>query len=234
MVHKTGCIVCGEELVYLEVERSLVCYYCGKTSNANASCVNGHYVCDHCHGNTANDLIERYCSQSIETNPLTMAVELMKSPLIKMHGPEHHFLVPAVLLAAYHNQRSAPKGDLSHQLAQARKRAEVVPGGFCGFQGTCGAAIGTGIFLSVVTQSTPVSKEPWRLSNLLTAETLRVIAEHGGPRCCKRDTFLALLTAVEFMRKHFGAAWKVEMPVICTFSALNKECLLTDCPFYHS
>jgi hypothetical protein len=32
-----------------------------------------------------------------------MALNLMKNPQIKMHGPEHHFLVPAVLLAAYYN-----------------------------------------------------------------------------------------------------------------------------------
>ncbi len=32
-----------------------------------------------------------------------MALNLMRSPQVKMHGPEHHFLVPAVRLAAYFN-----------------------------------------------------------------------------------------------------------------------------------
>ncbi|MGR4064590.1 MAG: DUF5714 domain-containing protein, partial [Vulcanimicrobiaceae bacterium] len=32
---------------------------------------------------------------------LRMAITLMQNPVVNMHGPEHHFLVPAVLLAAY-------------------------------------------------------------------------------------------------------------------------------------
>ncbi len=32
---------------------------------------------------------------------MALAIRLMRLPAVKMHGPEHHFLVPAVLLAAY-------------------------------------------------------------------------------------------------------------------------------------
>ena len=232
MTHNTGCLICGKELVYFETERDLVCMYCGETHSANASCVDGHFVCDRCHGSSANDLIERTCLQETGSDPLALAIKLMRSPQFHMHGPEHHFMVPAVLLAAWHNQSAGPQGDLAKQLAQARKRAEIVPGGFCGFQGACGAAIGTGIFVSVITESTPTSKETWGLSNLMTAESLKAIAEPGGPRCCKRDSFLALLTAMEFMKVHFGATWQVEQPVICTFISLNKECIHRDCPFF--
>ena len=232
MEHKTGCLICGKELVYFDEVRLLKCYYCGETENANASCVDGHFVCDRCHGSSANDLIEHYCGKSQETDPIKMAVELMSSPLIKMHGPEHHFLVPAVLLTAYANLTNLPIQDLMIQLSKARKRAEIVPGGFCGFQGACGAAIGTGIFLSITTKSTPTSKESWGLSNLLTSESLKAIAEHGGPRCCKRDSYLALLTATEFMREHYGATWQIQKPVLCKFSPLNMECLFQECPFF--
>ena len=232
MEQKTGCMICGEELVYFDEVKPAKCYYCGEIFDTNAWCINEHFVCDTCHGNSANNLIERYCIQTIETDPIKMAVELMGSPLIKMHGPEHHFLVPGVLLAAYANLTSLPKQDLVKQLAQARKRAEVVPGGFCGFMGACGAAIGTGIFLRIITRSPPTSKESWGQSNLLTSESLRAIAEHGGPRCCKRDSFLALLTAVDFVHNLFDIDWQVHKPVTCKFSGLNKECLYQDCPFF--
>ena len=234
MEHKSGCLICGAELAYSEVTSALVCYYCGATNNANASCIHGHYVCDQCHGCSANDLIERYCAQTSSTNPVAIALQLMKSPAIKMHGPEHHFMVPAALLAAYGNQVSQAARETAGQLAQARSRAEAVSGGFCGFQGACGAAIGTGIFVSVVTKATPLSKHEWQLSNRMTAQSLGVIAEHGGPRCCKRGTFWALLTAVEYMRKHFNAKWYIEQPVVCTFSAMNRECLRQECQFYRS
>ncbi|VUT25840.1 MAG: hypothetical protein MOIL_01256 [Candidatus Methanolliviera sp. GoM_oil] len=55
-------------------------------------------------------------------------------------------------------------------------------GGFCGYHGDCGAAVGTGIFISLITDATPLSKHEWKLSNLMTAKSLLSIANHGGPR----------------------------------------------------
>ena len=56
--------------------------------------------------------------------------------------------------------------------------------------------MGTGIFISLITDATPLSKEDWGLANRMTAASLNTIAEHGGPRCCKRDSFLAIMDAI--------------------------------------
>ena len=230
MTYQSGCLICGEELVYLQQNEMQACYYCGKSQEADVRCVNGHFVCDRCHSLSANDLIEQFCAHTQGTDPLELAITLMKNPAIKMHGPEHHFLVPAVLLAAYDNQRGS--GDKTAHLRQARKRAENVKGGFCGFYGACGAGVGSGIFVSVMTGATPLSRTEWKLSNMATAQCLMEIADHGGPRCCKRDTFLALLTAGAFTKKHFNVDFGMDKPVRCEFIAMNHECLLLACPFY--
>lgn len=230
MKYQSGCLVCGEPLQYYPAALEQTCAYCGGVFESAASCVQGHFICDTCHGAEADDLIERYCLQSSSRNPLEMAIALMSHPSVAMHGPEHHFLVPAVLLAAYHQVE--PDGDLPARLKQARKRAEGVRGGSCGFCGNCGAAVGTGIFISLVTGSTPLSKLGWQLSNRMTAESLMAVAEHGGPRCCKRDTFLALQTARAFVREQFDIVLEMSEPIRCDFSSMNKECLLADCPFY--
>jgi hypothetical protein len=230
MKYQAGCLICGKPLVYRPQVIEQCCAYCGGTYQSEASCEQGHFVCDTCHGADGSDLIERYCLQATSRNPLEMALTLMSHPSIAMHGPEHHFLVPAVLLAAYH--RVEPDGDLAVQLKQARKRAEGVKGGSCGFCGNCGAAVGTGIFISLITGSSPLSKKGWQLSNRMTAESLLAVAEHGGPRCCKRDTFLALQTAQTFMREQFEVALEIDDPIRCGFSPLNKECLKGDCPFF--
>jgi hypothetical protein len=47
----------------------------------------------------------------------------------------------------------------------------------------------------------PLSRNEWMLSNLLTADSLRSIAFAGGPRCCKRNTFLAIVEAVYFVKE---------------------------------
>lgn len=175
-------------------------------------------------------MIERFCGETSLQDPVEIASILMRHPSVAMHGPEHHFLVPAVLLAAFYP--FSQRAERAVKLKQARKRAAGVPGGSCGLCGSCGAAVGTGIFISLITGSTPLAKDEWRLSNRMTAESLLLIAEHGGPRCCKRDTFLALRSAQGFLQQHFAHNLKIEHSMLCEWNALNRECLREGCPFY--
>lgn len=232
MEHRSGCALCGKELQYIAQPQEMRCVLCNGVSLSQAKCVEGHFVCDSCHSLSANDLIELFTKESQSKNPLDMAMMLMRSPKVKMHGPEHHFLVPAVLIAAFYNSSSHQK-EKETNIKKARQRAEHVLGGFCGFYGTCGAAVGTGIFMSIVSDATPLSDREWRLSNLLTADSLRSIAHAGGPRCCKRNSFLAILEASRFMKEHFHTEIEIgSAPVQCEFYRLNNECKKTECRFY--
>lgn len=232
MEHKTGCLLCGSDLRYFSQAKQVTCALCRKIYQGDCECSQGHYICDICHSLSAIEIIAEYCVVSTAENPLESALLLMSHPSIKMHGPEHHFLVPAVLLSAYCNLKRE-YAYKAHYISKARKRAEKVPGGFCGTHGTCGAAIGAGIFLSVITGATPLSKEEWGQSNLLTSKALSNIAQHGGPRCCKRNTFLAITETSRFLKECFSASLPVEDPLRCTFTGLNKECIREDCPFYY-
>jgi hypothetical protein len=182
--HKNGCLVCGEEIVYEEDSSELECYYCHQIQTSRVRCIKGHYVCDRCHSSSANDLITAFCTNTRSTDPLEQALVLMRNPKVKMHGPEHHFLVPAVLLSSYYNIKGDPH-EKEAKIREARERASKLPGGFCGYFGDCGAAVGTGIFVSLITNATPLSIGEWRLANMMTSKSLLSIAEHGGPRCCK-------------------------------------------------
>jgi len=230
-VHRTGCLVCGKELVYGQTE-TVECFYCHTRSASNVKCLDGHFVCDTCHSASANDLIETFCSTTLLEDPLEIALVLLKNSVVNMHGPEHHFLVPAVLLAAYYNVKEEPR-EKSSKIRMARQRASSILGGFCGSHGDCGAAVGTGIFISLITNSTPLSIDEWRLSNLMTAESLYIIAQYGGPRCCKRNTYLAILEATQFLKEHFNVDMKIKHEMCCEFSDLNRECLREKCQFYN-
>ncbi len=230
--HRSGCAFCGKELYYMDRPEEMHCVFCNGAFSTQAKCVENHFVCDACHSLSANELIERFTIGSVWRDPLHMAITLMKSPSVKMHGPEHHFLVPAVLLSAFYNVKGEP-AEKEARIKKARQRAEKILGGFCGFYGNCGAAVGTGIFMSVMTGATPLSQGEWRLSNLMTADSLHTIAEAGGPRCCKRNSFLAILEALRFTKDRF----QVEMDaspdrLTCEFHDLNKECKKTECRFY--
>lgn len=228
---KTGCLICGEDLKYLDAPIEKTCYYCNKTFKVNVTCVNDHYICDSCHSLSSDDFIEKTCAKSKETDPLKLAVFLMKNKKINMHGPEHHFLVPAVLLTCYYNLKQ--EYDKKHEkLKIARARSEKILGGFCGSHGVCGAAVGTGIFISIITGANPLSEKEWKLSNQITAGSLEKIAYHGGPRCCKRNTLLAIMGAVSFVKEKLGMEIPIDDSIICEFSDLNKECIGEKCPFY--
>jgi len=229
-MHNSGCIICGAELQYSNDYFEIQCNVCSKTFTSNVKCSNNHYVCDSCHQFDAVDYIENYCKNSGESDPLKLIIEIMKNPKINMHGPEHHFLVPAVLLTCYYNILNKHEL-LNEKIAIAKERGQKIPGGFCGFYGNCGAGVGTGIFMSIINNATPLSKEEWRLSNLMTAKSLEQIANNGGPRCCKRDSFLAIETAVDFVENNLN----VIMPkhkVKCEFYTMNKVCIKTDCKYF--
>lgn len=228
---KSNCLLCGSPLVYLTESRTCTCELCKGQFESEATCQQGHFICNSCHSASANDLIEKVCINSTSTKPVEMAISLMNASSISMHGPEHHFLVPAVLLTAYYNQKGNAQEKIK-EIKVARGRAENVLGGFCGFYGACGAGIGTGIFISLITDSTPLSKETWGMANQMTAESLRCIGALGGPRCCKRDTFMALKTAKKFVKRKLQITLDVPDTIRCEFNEFNQECLEEHCPFH--
>ena len=228
--HHAGCLLCGAEIVYRLGTASLACALCGAERPSAAACAGGHFVCDACHGGPAKEVFERFCAATELTDPVAIAQGLMRHPSVKLHGPEHHFLVPAALLAALANATGEPE-QRAARVAEARRRAEPLVGGLCGFQGACGAAIGAGIFASITTGATPLSGEPWRLSNELTAWALTAVAQSGGPRCCKRDTLLSILVAARFAREALRLPLHAD-GAACEWSDENRECQGASCAFH--
>ncbi|MCX6230521.1 MAG: DUF5714 domain-containing protein [Bacteroidetes bacterium] len=231
MEHKSGCLICGNEIVYLQSNEISKCVYCNNEFNINERCEDGHYICDKCHSSGAMDIISAYCLQTASINPVEIANIIMKHPAVKMHGPEHHFLLPAVMLSVYYRITGNTEV-LPLKLEKARKRSEMIPGGFCGSHGNCGAAVGSGILMSLITEATPLSKNEWQLSNMATAKSLYSIAMHGGPRCCKRDIYLSIIETTQFVNENFKTAIPVDTVISCEFYKFNKECLFKECVFY--
>jgi hypothetical protein len=226
---RSGCLVCGAALAYADRPTEATCALCGVAARTPVRCEAGHFVCDECHAAPARELIERTCLASDAVDPMALASTLMRHPSVKLHGPEHHFLVPAVLLAAHANATGAGR-EKGSRLAEARRRADQVPGGSCGFQGACGAGVGVGIFASVVTGATPRATIEWGAANVATGEALVAIGRVGGPRCCKRTAWLAILSGVRFAREVLGVALPARTGA-CEWGDLNAECLGARCPF---
>lgn len=203
------------------------CAVCHKKENSKARCVNGHYVCNECH-TEGMDAIIGMCLKETSKNPVEIISKMMEQPFCHMHGPEHHVMVGASLLTAYKN--AGGDIDLRPALTEMMGRGKGVPGGACGFWGACGAGVSAGMFVSILSNSTPLAVEPFGLSHIMTSKALERIGMVGGPRCCKQDSFLSILAAIEFVERHFQVRME-KSEIVCGYSAQNNQSIGKRCPF---
>lgn len=226
--HEQNCIVCGKPLIYFTETRLMECRICHKQKPANAACEDGHFVCDECHAADGAGILA-FLLESKEKDPIQLYLQVCALGQVHLHGPEHHSIVPCVLVTAFHNCGGGI--EFEECLKEAWLRGRKVPGGACGFLGVCGAAAGAGIFASIVSEATPLTADVWDVPQRLTMECLSAMVEIGGPRCCKRTGRLAIETAARFAEERFGVKMPVSRPK-CTYSGRNRECLHDRCPFY--
>lgn len=225
---KNECLVCKAPLEYLQADTMVECAICHRREASKTRCVNGHYVCSECH-TRGMDQSFAVCTNETSRNPFVILEKMMNLPFCHMHGPEHHVMVGAALLTAYRNAGGSL--DLQAALAEMYSRGKAVPGGACGFWGACGAGVSAGMYISIVTGSTPLANRAWGLSNRMTSKALGKIGEIGGPRCCKRDSYLAIMAAVEFTQEELGVAMETQS-VHCIRSDMNSQCIRARCSFY--
>lgn len=224
------CLICQAPLEYLETDELMECELCHRQDMSKTRCVNGHYVCNECHTKGVDSVVG-YCIKETSKNPIEVLENMMAMPFCHMHGPEHHILVGAALLTAYYN--AGGKIELLAALKEMIARGSRIPGGACGFWGSCGAAVGTGMFMSIISGATPLTGESWGQANLMTAQALQSIGKVGGPRCCKRNSYLSVEAAVKYIAETKNVFLEMK-PVMCSRTNLNNQCIGRRCPFHPS
>ena len=168
---------------------------------------------------------------SVSTDPIDIANSIMNEKFINIHGPEHHYIDGASFLAAYRN--SGGDIDLSLALDKLAQRTLLMPGAMCGYWGVCGSVTSLGAALSIISGTSPLSNTSDYADNMeYTSSTLRKMSEIGGPRCCKRNAYLSLLSAVDFLNSKYSIQMKRPSKLVCTFSSLNRDCIGSRCPFH--
>jgi hypothetical protein len=223
-----NCGVCARPLSYATESVTKTCALCGKEEKTNIYCPAGHYVCDTCHSKAALAVLRQILTTSKTTDPAAILEQVISHPSVPMHGPEHHVIVPAAIVAAVGNSGyPLPEGALD----KAIERASKVPGGWCGLYGDCGAAVGAGIAVSVITGATPLTGKPRTLALAATSQALsRMLDEQ--PRCCKRASRIAIQSTVDFLYEHLGIRLPQAGQVKCTYTFRNQQCAREKCSYY--
>ena len=230
MERKENCGVCGADLVYSVDEVPVKCHICGQESKARIYCPEGHYICNKCHRQQTIAVMKRLLSETSSRSPFDIAELIMANAEVPMHGPEHHIIVPAAIITAARNSGfNVPE----NAIEQIISRGSQIPGGWCGFFGNCGACVGVGIAVSVLTQATPLTGKQRSLAIEATSRALANVCDNE-PRCCKRAVRKALETAVLFLDEKLGIKLEGTSGITCQYPERNKECAEIACPYYPS
>jgi hypothetical protein len=228
MAEVNNCGVCGRALVYAPEAVKRKCAYCGREDMTMIYCPEGHYICDSCHSKSALEVLREVLSTSRSANPAEILEMVMAHPAVPMHGPEHHAIVPGAIVAAVRNSGyPLPDGAVE----KALERASKVPGGWCGFYGDCGAAVGVGIAVSVITGATPLTGKQRTLALAATSQALGRMLD-DQPRCCKRASRIAVESAVDFLHEKLGMNLPGGDKVKCSYSRRNQQCPKDLCAYY--
>ncbi|MFC1964204.1 DUF5714 domain-containing protein [Chloroflexota bacterium] len=228
MISDVDCGVCARPLIYATESITTKCSICGKEEKTLIYCPAGHYICDSCHSKSALEVLRQVLSTTRSADPSGILEQVMIHPSVPMHGPEHHAIVPGTIIAAVCNSgNKLPRGALD----KALERASKVPGGWCGLYGDCGAAVGAGIAVSVITGATPLTGKQRTLAMTATQQALSRMLD-GQPRCCKRASRIAIESTVDFLREHLGIDLQKGEKVKCNYSLKNLQCARENCRYY--
>ena len=176
------------------------------------------------------ELIITECMKNGGTSPYEIFHNIAQKDYVRIHGPEHHVLDGACILTAYHN--AGGNIDLYTALQKLMCEGLRMPGAACGLWGVCGAVTSIGAALAIIDGTGPLSTEDWGSHMEYTSAALARLAKTGGPRCCKRDAYLSMEQAVEYIKKRYGIT--LDMPPIkCDFSVYNDQCIGSRCPYHN-
>lgn len=170
-----------------------------------------------------------------EKDPLKMFERIMKELDSEWEGASplpvnfvwHHFIVPGVIMASLRNSGYEIS---DREVEEAISRGQKLPGGSCGFMGTCGGAFSVGIIFSIIKKTNPLHEEGRSEILCLVANTLQDIAIFPR-RCCKRSSYIAIEKSASYLRDIGFDKLKI-YNIQCRWAPRNKMCLGINCLYF--
>ena len=168
-------------------------------------------------------LIKNELLNSTSSNPIEIVNEIMNKEYVNIHGPEHHFLDGGAFMTAFYNSKGLKVS--KEQLDELELRAKKMPGAMCGQWGVCGAVASLGASLAIINKTGPLTDNDYYKDNMeYTSQVLEVMSKIGGPRCCKRNAFLAISLVVKFVDRKYNVKM-ICNDIKCQYSHKNLQCI---------
>lgn len=192
--------------------------------------VKGSDSCACSGGEAASDLAELAARNITGAEPAAALDKLLdQGEGTPVHGIWHHVLVGQMLLMCLRNAGYQISEGLVDEVVD---RGKQIPGGSCGFLGTCGALVSAASAYAILLSSTPVATEARERLLEFSSKLAARLAEVGGSRCCKKSSYAAFEVAQpEFARLGFELP-KENFESRCRFFGANDTCDGADCVYF--
>ena len=176
-------------------------------------------------------MIERICLETDETDMIALLERIRGHEAMPVHGPEHHAMVPGIILATARNLGATVNDEM---IRTGIQRGSRICGGHCAYVGACGAALGVGVAFSLIIEGSPLKGDKRKTAQSAVVSALEPIAELEAARCCQRDGWIALRKAAELSREMLPVTLKAEASLRCDQIKANAECIGKACPIFPS
>jgi len=222
------CLACDGELEHYDSAVIAKCSECGAREKTYIICKKGHYLCNACASKESINKIYENMFDCKDENPLDIAEKLIAKCGICGNSP--HPLTTAAFLVAYKNLTGNINDD---EVMDGVMRATQIPGGWCGYYGTCGAAVGIGVAFAIIQKSTPMSDLERSIANIATSEALKCVADLGGPRCCTSSVRVSIETGIVVAEKYLNIKFpeRNNKFLKCWVSNVNVNCRKEKCQY---
>ncbi len=171
--------------------------------------------------------IESVCLATDETDMIALMQQIRAHPSIDYHGPEHHSMVPAIILATYRNLG----GDVTDDTIKLGiERGKLIREKSCAYFGAYGAALGVGVAFSLILGASPYEGKGRQKVNIITRAVSAEIGRYDAARCCQRDCWIALKKSAELSREFLPIELRAETVFVCKELKHNKYCYGKYCP----
>ena len=181
-------------------------------------------------GDSTTDLAALVARQTGHTHPAAALDELLsQGEGTPVHGVWHHALVGELLLLCLRNAGYSISEELVDEVVD---RGRQIPGGACGFLGTCGALDSAASAYAILLGSTPVATEPRERLLRFSAKLAAHLAGIGGSRCCKKSSYAALEVARDGFAQLGFELPEEKFEGRCRFFAQNDTCDGVECVYF--
>jgi len=205
---------------------------CGQKELGYVYCPHGHYICDNCHGKSSFEIIRELSLSAKDSNPLTIAEEIIKAAPLPMLGCEHAWIATGALLAAIKNHGVIKVSDAQIIEALNRTRKQAI-GAYCGLTGVCGVAPAIGAAFSVVLGDACPKDRETAITMRVVARVVKAIANQTGPCCCKNFVRTALALSCQLAKEYLDIDLSCAGKIVCKDSHRHPHgCRETKCNYY--